>query len=125
MSSNLAALIVKGRLRGCYRPSSARTSGLTPSQSMHCGWFSVSLLLLLRHTLASQFGLPSSRSRWYRGGTDCHVLCVRIVQGHGLDGRLGRRRTHRQALLVGWGPKGRWFKTSRPDFLEEPLASGL
>ena len=31
-------------------------------------------------------------------------------------GNDGRSRTHRHLEPLGWGPKGRWFKSSRPDF---------
>ena len=52
---------------------------------------------------------------WYRFGTDRYVRCVQIVQKRGRIGRSGRSRTHRRPEPVGWGPKGRWFKSSRPD----------
>jgi hypothetical protein len=52
---------------------------------------------------------------WYRFGTQRIVLCVQIVHGRGRIGRSGRSRTHLHRLPVGWGPKGRWFKSSRPD----------
>jgi hypothetical protein len=52
---------------------------------------------------------------WYRFGTGCIVLSVQIVHGCGHIGRGGRSGTHRHRLPPGWGPKGRWFKSSRPD----------
>ena len=51
----------------------------------------------------------------YRFGTGCIVLFVQIVHGPGHIGRGGRFGTHRHRLPLGWGPKGRWFKSSRPD----------
>jgi hypothetical protein len=35
--------------------------------------------------------------------------------GGGRWGRWGRERTQLQCLSAGWGPSGRWFKSSRPD----------
>src|SRR3954468_22673390 len=38
-------------------------------------------------------------------------------------GTVGMRETLRDALHrlpLGWGPKGRWFKSSRPDKTEQP-----
>jgi hypothetical protein len=52
---------------------------------------------------------------WYRFGTGCIVLSVRIVHSRGHIGRDGRSETHRHLNPLGWGPKGRWFKSSRPD----------
>src|SRR4051812_31666816 len=52
---------------------------------------------------------------WYRRGTDRYVQCVQIVQNRGRIARSGRWRTHRHDPPLGWGPKGRWFKSSRPD----------
>jgi hypothetical protein len=54
--------------------------------------------------------LPS----WYRFSTRCTVLSVQIVHGAGHIGNDGRSGTHRHLNLLGWGPKGRWFKSSRP-----------
>ena len=48
---------------------------------------------------------------WYR----MHLLCVRGVHRRGRWGRRGRVRTYRARVFVGWGPSGRWFKSSRPD----------
>ena len=52
---------------------------------------------------------------WYRFGTGCIVLSVQIVHGPGHIGNYGRSETHRRVSPLGWGPKGRWFKSSRPD----------
>ena len=52
---------------------------------------------------------------WYRFGTRCIVLSVQIVHGSGHIGKDGRSETHRRLNPLGWGPKGRWFKSSRPD----------
>jgi hypothetical protein len=51
----------------------------------------------------------------YRFGTGCTVLCVQIVHRPGHRGNDGRSETHRHLDPLGWGPKGRWFKSSRPD----------
>jgi hypothetical protein len=51
----------------------------------------------------------------------CYVLSVQIAQNHGRDGGDGRFWKHRHQLSLGWGPKGRWFKSSRPDSGREPL----
>jgi hypothetical protein len=53
---------------------------------------------------------------WYRFGTGCIVRCVQSVQGRGHIGQVGRSGTDLHQSPVGWGPKGRWFKSSRPDF---------
>ena len=60
--------------------------------------------------------VESSADLWYRFGTDCCVLSVQIAYDCGHAGRGGRSGTHRQRLRLGWGPKGRWFKSSRPDY---------
>ena len=60
---------------------------------------------------------------WYRFGTQRIVLCVQIVPELGHMGRIGRSGTHLHQLPVGWGPKGRWFKSSRPDETE-PAPAG-
>ncbi|MBA2255972.1 MAG: flippase-like domain-containing protein [Thermoleophilaceae bacterium] len=39
------------------------------------------------------------------------------VPRRGQPGRWGRGGTHRTPKHVGWGPSGRWFKFSRPDYL--------
>ena len=52
---------------------------------------------------------------WYRFGTGCIVLSVQSVHLRKRQGREGRPGTHTHHLLAGWGPKGRWFKSSRPD----------
>jgi hypothetical protein len=54
-------------------------------------------------------------SVWYRFGTDRYVRCVQIVQKRGRIGRSGRSRTYLRPGAVGWGPKGREFKSRRPD----------
>ena len=53
---------------------------------------------------------------WYHRGTDCCVRWVQKVHARGQAGRVGRDRTDRHTCGVGWGPSGRWFKSSRPDF---------
>jgi len=55
---------------------------------------------------------------WYRSGTDSYVRCVQIVVVRRRSGRPGRSRTGRRELPTDWGPSGRWFKSSRPDFIE-------
>jgi hypothetical protein len=55
-------------------------------------------------------------SPWYRFGTGCIVLCIQIVHGPGHIGNDGRSKTYRHLNPLGWGPKGRWFKSSRPDY---------
>jgi hypothetical protein len=51
----------------------------------------------------------------YRFGTGFIVLSVQIVHGPGHIGKDGRSETDRHLNPLGWGPKGRWFKSSRPD----------
>ncbi len=34
---------------------------------------------------------------------------------------MGRVRTHMAAKSSGWGPSGRWFKSSRPDLPKPPV----
>jgi hypothetical protein len=51
----------------------------------------------------------------YRFGTRCIVLSVQIVHGTGHIGHAGRSGTDLHESPAGWGPKGRWFKSSRPD----------
>jgi hypothetical protein len=59
---------------------------------------------------------------WYRFGTRCTVLSVQIVHGPGHIGNDGRSETHRRLNPLGWGPKGRWFKSSRPDYVDSVVA---
>ena len=40
-------------------------------------------------------------------------------------GNDGRSETHRRLDPLGWGPKGRWFKSSRPDQARARSGSGL
>jgi hypothetical protein len=54
-------------------------------------------------------------SERYRFGTGCSVRCVQNVHARGHGGRSGRSREQRASQPVGWGPKGRWFKSSRRD----------
>jgi hypothetical protein len=61
---------------------------------------------------------------WYHFGTGCIVHYVQIVHGRGRIGRSGRSRTRLHAEPLGWGPKGRWFKSSRPDYPEARFRSG-
>jgi hypothetical protein len=61
----------------------------------------------------------------YRFGTRCIVLSVQIVHGPGHIGNDGRSETHRHLNPLGWGPKGRWFKSSRPDYTKPPLTRGF
>jgi hypothetical protein len=73
----------------------------------------------LRSWRARLNGVPDwEPAPWYRFGTRCIVLSVQIVHGPGHIGRGGRSGTHRHRLPLGWGPKGRWFKSSRPDFFK-------
>ena len=50
-----------------------------------------------------------------RETTDCCVLCVHGDRAWGRTGRAGRERTYLHLPCLGWGPSGRWFKSSRPD----------
>jgi hypothetical protein len=58
---------------------------------------------------------PHPRPPWCHLGTDCNVLCVQIIHVRGRWGRGGRSGTHLHLKLFGWGPKGREFKSRRPD----------
>jgi len=75
------------------------------------------IALLLDHSRAVKRRTPGSEQqpRGTARGTDCIVQCVRQVADGGQRGRRGRGGTHLHMLLAGWGPKGRWFKSSRPD----------
>ena len=68
---------------------------------------------------------PRRFSPWYRFGTDRCVLCVRFFQKPRRIGRSGHPWKHLTADPLGWGPKGRWFKSSRPDHLEAVSDAGL
>jgi hypothetical protein len=72
-----------------------------------------------------QSSTRSAAAPWYRFGTRCIVLSVQIVHGPGHIGRDGRSGTHRHLNPLGWGPKGRWFKSSRPDLAKARFQSGL
>jgi hypothetical protein len=65
------------------------------------------------------------RRSWYRFGTDRCVHYVQIVHEPGLIGRSGRSRTHRYLDPLGWGPKGREFKSRRPDYRKARFRSRL
>jgi hypothetical protein len=52
---------------------------------------------------------------WYRFGTDRYVVWVQIVHECSGNGRSGRSWKQRHLNPLGWGPKGRWFKSNRPD----------
>ena len=67
---------------------------------------------------------PAGRA-WYQFGTGCIVRSVQIVPPRGRWGRGGRRRTPRAPGSLGWGPSGRWFKSSRPDYSEVRMGNGL
>ena len=78
------------------------------------------LVLLDAREQGGRAGVPDSfepvgAGPWYRFGTRCTVLSVQIVHGPGHIGNDGRSETHRRLNPLGWGPKGRWFKSSRPD----------
>ena len=51
----------------------------------------------------------------YQIGTGYFFRCVQDVHESGRCGRTGRSGTQRTVVGIGWGPKGRWFKSSRPD----------
>ncbi len=57
--------------------------------------------------------------------TGCIVRSVQIVPSRGRWGRGGRVGTHRAPTSLGWGPSGRWFKSSRPYYSEARLGSGF
>jgi hypothetical protein len=46
-----------------------------------------------------------------------------IVHERGRMGQSGRSRTHRHPESLGWGPKGRRFKSGRPDSLRTSVRS--
>jgi hypothetical protein len=49
----------------------------------------------------------------YRTGAACAVSRVQDVQRADDGGRKGRPWTRRTCNDVGWGPKGRWFKSEQ------------
>jgi hypothetical protein len=57
---------------------------------------------------------------WYRFGTQRTVRYVQNVDEHGHMGRWGRSGMHLHQLPAGWGPKGRRFKSGRPDIEKRP-----
>ena len=72
---------------------------------------------IFRSRRARLTGVPDcDPSPWYRFGTGCTVPSVQIVHGPGHIGNDGRSETHRHLNPLGWGPKVRWFKSSRPDY---------
>jgi hypothetical protein len=60
-------------------------------------------------------GRRCTATSWYHFGTGCIVRYVLCVPSRGRKGRMGRLGTHLTDLSAGWGPSGRWFKSSRPD----------
>jgi hypothetical protein len=73
----------------------------------------------------NESGPRSEPVPWYRFGTGCIVHYVQIVHGRGRIGRFVRSRTYRHPEPLGWGPKGRWFKSSRPDYTKPPAKLGF
>ena len=64
----------------------------------------------------SSLGVGGVGPPWYHFGTGCPVRSVQDVPPRGRWVRRGRLQTHRAPRSLGWGPSGRWFKSSRPDF---------
>jgi hypothetical protein len=58
-------------------------------------------------------------SPWYRRRTDCIVQWRPRRPRAGTMGRWARSWTHRRTRSLGWGPKGRRFKSDRPDWRAE------
>jgi hypothetical protein len=52
---------------------------------------------------------------WYHFWYRLHRPTCPLRPHPGTQGRRGRGRTQRAVGPAGWGPSGRWFKSSRPD----------
>ena len=103
-----ADLVARVSLKSCELRSSPRPSLATLPLSRES---------ICRSWKARLTGVPDCEPvPWYRFGTECTVLSVQIVHGPGQIGNDGRSEIERRSSPLGWGPKGRWFKSSRPDY---------
>ena len=99
----------EGSTTGRVRGEHPRTEHDDGRQKNHCLYISARCERLGRPASTEQ---PTS----HHGGTAQVVMCVGEGRDRGQRTAETRRDTCRPlAGLPGWGPKGRWFKSSRPD----------